>query len=212
MSTDDSLSGSVTFPETSADGQDADELFLPVGGAQITLHINGKRRAVHIEPWVTLLDALRERLGLTGTHKGCDHGQCGACTVLVDGRRVLSCLSLACALDDQAVTTIEGLAVGDELHPLQTAFVRHDAYQCGYCTSGQIMSALGLLSDGYVGSDAEIREEMSGNLCRCGAYANIVAAIREVAKSGSVAVGEGSGFGPEDMPSNLRPGAGVEQR
>jgi xanthine dehydrogenase YagT iron-sulfur-binding subunit len=130
----------------------------------------------------TLLDVLRDRLGLTGTKKGCDQGACGACTVLVDGKRVLSCLTLAAQCDGREVTTIEGLANGDKLHPLQAAFVRHDALQCGYCTPGQIMSALALLAEGRAGSDEEIREFMSGNLCRCGAYPNIVAAIREIAE------------------------------
>jgi xanthine dehydrogenase YagT iron-sulfur-binding subunit len=129
----------------------------------------------------TLLDVLRDRLGFTGTKKGCDQGACGACTVLVDGKRVLSCLTLAAQCDGREVTTIEGLANGDKLHPLQAAFVRHDALQCGYCTPGQIMSALALLAEGRAGSDEEIREFMSGNLCRCGAYPNIVAAIREIA-------------------------------
>jgi xanthine dehydrogenase YagT iron-sulfur-binding subunit len=129
----------------------------------------------------TLLDVLRERLALTGTKKGCDQGACGACTVLVDGRRVLSCLMLAAQCDGCEVTTIEGLGSEAQLHPLQSAFVRHDALQCGYCTPGQIMSAVALLDEGRAGSDEEIREFMSGNLCRCGAYPNIVAAIRDVA-------------------------------
>jgi xanthine dehydrogenase YagT iron-sulfur-binding subunit len=129
----------------------------------------------------TLLEVLRDRLGLTGTKKGCDQGACGACTVLVDGKRVLSCLTLAAQCDGREITTIESLAKEGELHPLQEAFVRHDALQCGYCTPGQIMSAVALLSEGRAGSNEEIREFMSGNLCRCGAYPNIVAAIREVA-------------------------------
>jgi xanthine dehydrogenase YagT iron-sulfur-binding subunit len=129
----------------------------------------------------TLLEVLRERLALTGTKKGCDQGACGACTVLVDGRRVLSCLMLAAQCDGCEVTTIEGLGSETQLHPLQSAFVRHDALQCGYCTPGQIMSAVALLDEGRAGSDEEIREFMSGNLCRCGAYPNIVAAIRDVA-------------------------------
>jgi xanthine dehydrogenase YagT iron-sulfur-binding subunit len=129
----------------------------------------------------TLLTLLREDHGLTGTKKGCDQGACGACTVLLDGRRVLSCLTLAAQCDGREITTIEGLASDGRLHPVQEAFVRHDAFQCGYCTSGQIMSTIALLSEGRFGSDAEVREFMSGNLCRCGAYPNIVAAIREVA-------------------------------
>jgi xanthine dehydrogenase YagT iron-sulfur-binding subunit len=146
----------------------------------LDLTVNGERRHLEIEPWVTLLDLLRERLGLTGTKKGCDHGQCGACTVLIGGRRVNSCLQLAVMQDGAEVTTIEGLARGDVLHPMQAAFVAHDALQCGYCTPGQICSAVGLLSEGHAHSAAQIRELMSGNLCRCGAYQNIVAAIEDV--------------------------------
>jgi len=127
----------------------------------------------------SLLDLLRERLGLTGAKKGCDHGQCGACTVLLDGRRVLSCLTLAVAAQGHSVTTIEGLANGGELHPMQQAFIDHDAFQCGYCTPGQIMSAVGCVNEGHAESDADIREYMSGNLCRCAAYPNIVDAVRQ---------------------------------
>ena len=151
----------------------------------ITLEVNGHRHALSVEPRTTLLDALREELRLTGTKKGCDQGACGACTILLDGRRVLSCLMLAAQCDDRRVTTIEGLADNGRLHPVQEAFIRHDALQCGFCTPGQIMSAAGLLAEGRAGSDAEIREFSSGNLCRCGAYPNIVAAIREVAAAGS---------------------------
>ena len=133
---------------------------------------------------MTLLDALREHLGLTGTKKGCDQGACGACTVLLDGKRVLSCLTLAAQCDGREVRTIEGVASDGRLHPVQEAFVRYDGFQCGYCTPGQIMSAIALLDEGHAGSDEEIREFMSGNLCRCGAYPNIVAAIRAVAQSG----------------------------
>jgi len=133
---------------------------------------------------MTLLDALREQLGLTGTKKGCDQGACGACTVLLDGKRVLSCLTLAAQCDGREVRTIEGVASDGRLHPVQEAFVRYDGFQCGYCTPGQIMSAIALLDEGHAGSDEEIREFMSGNLCRCGAYPNIVAAIRAVAQSG----------------------------
>ncbi|MNY26128.1 Carbon monoxide dehydrogenase small chain [compost metagenome] len=146
----------------------------------MTLHINGQDHTLRLEPRVTLLDALRERLHLPGTKKGCDHGQCGACTVIVDGRRTLSCLTLAMSVQDARITTVEGLADGDRLHPLQTAFLAHDAFQCGFCTPGQLCSALGLLSEGRPHDDAAIREGMSGNLCRCGAYPNILAAIRDV--------------------------------
>jgi xanthine dehydrogenase YagT iron-sulfur-binding subunit len=147
----------------------------------LTASVNGAPFDLAVASHETLLDMLRDRLGLTGTKKGCDQGACGACTVLVDGRRVLSCLMLAAQCEGREVTTIEGLASDGELHPVQEAFVRHDALQCGYCTPGQIVSAVALLAEGRAGSDAEIREFMSGNLCRCGAYPNIVAAIGEVA-------------------------------
>jgi xanthine dehydrogenase YagT iron-sulfur-binding subunit len=147
---------------------------------EVTLDVNGREHTLAIEPRVTLLDALRERLGLTGTKKGCDHGQCGACTVLIDGRATLSCLTLAVMHGGVRVTTIEGLARGDELHPMQAAFLHHDAYQCGYCTPGQILSAVALVAARRGETDDEIREHMSGNLCRCGAYPNIVAAVRQV--------------------------------
>lgn len=166
----------------------------------VTLRVNGTKHALQIEPRVTLLDALRERLGLTGTKKGCDHGQCGACTVLVDGRRINSCLALAVMHEGAEITTIEGLAHGDELHPVQAAFIKHDGFQCGYCTPGQICSAVGMLSEVAAGTasavtadirdikrlqltDAEIRERMSGNICRCGAYPGIVAAVREASET-----------------------------
>jgi xanthine dehydrogenase YagT iron-sulfur-binding subunit len=152
-----------------------------VPAAAVTLRVNGISRGLLLDTRVTLLDALRDQLGLTGTKKGCDQGACGACTVLADGKRVLACLTLAASCDGREVTTIEGLAAGGTPHPLQRAFVRHDAFQCGYCTPGQIMSAIGLLAEGRAGSDDEIREFMSGNICRCGAYPNIVAAIRDVA-------------------------------
>ncbi len=142
-----------------------------------SLTINGVRRELAIEAWMTLLDLLRHRLGMTGTKKGCDHGQCGACTVLIDGRRANSCLVLAASIDGASVTTIEGLAQEGGLHPVQQAFIAHDAFQCGYCTPGQIMSAVALLEEGTAKSREEIREFMSGNLCRCGAYPNIVDAI-----------------------------------
>jgi xanthine dehydrogenase YagT iron-sulfur-binding subunit len=163
----------------------------------VSFTVNGEPRTLDLDPRVTLLDALREHLALTGTKKGCDHGQCGACTVLVDGRRINACLTLAVMHEGDGVTTIEGVAPGpDELHPLQAAFLTHDAFQCGYCTPGQICSALGMLAEYADGrpsivaddltaepqlTDAEIRERMSGNLCRCSAYPNILAAIREVA-------------------------------
>jgi xanthine dehydrogenase YagT iron-sulfur-binding subunit len=148
------------------------------GEVDIVLEVNGKKRPLRVEPRVSLLDALRERLALTGTKKGCDHGQCGACTVLVDGKRVNSCLTLAIMAQGAKITTIEGLARGDTLHPVQAAFVAEDGFQCGYCTPGQILSAVALLAEGHAKSDAEVREQMSGNLCRCGAYPNIVAAIQ----------------------------------
>jgi len=144
----------------------------------VTLNVNDQSRELELEPRVTLLDALREHLGLTGTKKGCDHGQCGACTVLVNGRRIYSCLTLAVMHADARIQTIEGLADGEKLHALQAAFIAHDAFQCGYCTSGQICAGIGLLNEGQARSNAEIREAMSGNLCRCGAYPNIVAAIQ----------------------------------
>jgi xanthine dehydrogenase YagT iron-sulfur-binding subunit len=150
----------------------------------VSLRVNGVAQRLQVDTWVTLLDALRDHLGLTGTKKGCDQGACGACTVLVDGKRVLSCLTLAAQCEGRQVTTIEGLSRDGARHPLQEAFIRHDAFQCGYCTPGQIMSAVALLAEGRAGSDADIREFMSGNLCRCGAYPNIVAAIREVAGQG----------------------------
>jgi xanthine dehydrogenase YagT iron-sulfur-binding subunit len=151
---------------------------------RLRLEINGQVHSLYAEPRVTLLDALRERLGLTGTKKGCDQGQCGACTVHVDGARVLACLTLAAQVEGRKVTTIEGLGDG-ELHPVQAAFLERDAFQCGYCTPGQIMSAVACIREGHAGSDAEIREYMSGNLCRCGAYPNIVAAVRDAAAAGS---------------------------
>ncbi|RKN21289.1 (2Fe-2S)-binding protein [Micromonospora musae] len=155
------------------------------GTVRVTLTVNGADHELLIDSRVTLLDALRDELALTGTKKGCDQGACGACTVLVDGRRVLSCLTLAAQCDRRQVATIEGLSSDGRLHPLQEAFLRHDGFQCGYCTPGQIMSAVALLHEGRTGSDDEIREFMSGNICRCGAYPNIVAAIREVARQGA---------------------------
>jgi xanthine dehydrogenase YagT iron-sulfur-binding subunit len=149
----------------------------------VTLQVNERIYPLKIEPRVTLLDALRERLGLTGTKKGCDQGQCGACTVLVDGRRVNACLTLAIATEGKRVTTVEGLARGGRLHPVQQAFIDNDAFQCGYCTPGQICSAVGLIAEGRARSDAQIRESMSGNICRCGAYTNIVKAVNAAARA-----------------------------
>lgn len=147
--------------------------------SRITLKVNGAVKQIEVAPWTTLLDALREHLDLTGTKKGCDHGQCGACTVLVNGRRINSCLTLAIMQDGAEVQTIEGLAEGEALHPLQEAFIEHDAFQCGYCTPGQICSAVGLIGEGRAKSSGAIRELMSGNICRCGAFPNIVAAIEQ---------------------------------
>jgi xanthine dehydrogenase YagT iron-sulfur-binding subunit len=170
----------------------------PVPPVTFELLINGRKHSVSLDPRTTLLDALREHLALTGTKKGCDHGQCGACTILLEGRRINSCLTLAVMHDGQAITTIEGLAAGTKLQPLQALFVAHDGFQCGYCTSGQICSATGMLSEHQAGmpslvtadlakprpelTEAEIRERMSGNICRCGAYPNIVAAIKQAAE------------------------------
>jgi xanthine dehydrogenase YagT iron-sulfur-binding subunit len=177
----------------------SDDAGPPPPPATVELQINGTPHALTLDPRTTLLDALREHLALTGSKKGCDHGQCGACTVLIDGRRINSCLTLAVMHDGQKITTIEGLAEGDNLHPLQAAFVEHDGFQCGYCTSGQICSAVGMLTESRNGmpsyvtedltqqhaqlTDAEIRERMSGNICRCAAYPNIVAAIKQAAET-----------------------------
>jgi xanthine dehydrogenase YagT iron-sulfur-binding subunit len=150
------------------------------GKTEVSLEVNGHERVLNLEPRVSLLDALREHLDLTGSKKGCDQGACGACTVWIDGRRVLSCLTLAVAASGHPVTTIEGLADGEELHPMQKAFIAQDAFQCGYCTPGQIMSAVKLLEEGNAETDEDIREFMSGNICRCAAYPNIRAAIRQV--------------------------------
>jgi xanthine dehydrogenase YagT iron-sulfur-binding subunit len=165
--------------------QDVERTVKPEKTA-VTLHVNGVDRHLKLLPWTTLLDALREHLDLTGTKKGCDHGQCGACTVLVDGRRVNSCLILAVMKDGAQVTTIEGLATDGALHPLQQAFIDHDAFQCGYCTPGQICSAVGMIAEGRAKSADEIRELMSGNICRCGAYPNILAAIQQVLDAAGV--------------------------
>jgi xanthine dehydrogenase YagT iron-sulfur-binding subunit len=167
---------------------------VPDGGdraVRVALTVNGEAKALTVDPRVTLLDALRERLDLTGTKKGCDRGQCGACTVHVDGRRVLSCLTLVASVTGTRVTTVEGLATGEDLHPVQQAFIDCDGFQCGFCTSGQLMSAVSVIRDGQTRTDEQIREWMSGNICRCGAYPNIVAAIRQA--SGSGAAGSGVG-------------------
>lgn len=178
----------------------------PAGAAPPQLHgvqlrINGRRHELEVQPWVTLLDLLRDRLSLTGTKKGCDHGQCGACTVLVDGQRILSCLTLAVMRDGCEVTTVEGLADGDELHPLQQAFMRHDALQCGYCTPGQLCSAMGLMQEGQARTEDDVRELMSGNLCRCGAYPQILRAVCEVALAPKSK--------PDDGEREARPAPGV---
>jgi len=161
----------------------ADEKANATASLDVPLVVNGRAVRLSVEPRVTLLDALREHLQLTGTKKGCDHGQCGACTVHIDGRRVLSCLTLAVAARGRSVTTIEGLATGEALHPIQAAFIDYDGFQCGYCTAGQIMSGVGCIKEGHTGSPAEIREWMSGNICRCGAYTNIVTAVSNAARS-----------------------------
>jgi len=164
--------------QTSTPQQGRDTIPAPEKLA-VSLIVNGAERQLNLSPWTTLLDTLRDHLDLTGTKKGCDHGQCGACTVLVNGRRINSCLTFAVMQDGATVTTIEGLATDGALHPLQQAFIDHDAFQCGYCTPGQICSAVGLIAEGKAQSADEVRELMSGNLCRCGAYQNIVAAIRQ---------------------------------
>ncbi|TMA28900.1 MAG: (2Fe-2S)-binding protein [Deltaproteobacteria bacterium] len=167
------LDGCATVPTAPAAAAPSDLVDL-------SLEVNGQRRALRIDPRTTLLDLLRENLGLTGAKKGCDMGQCGACTVLVDGQRIDSCLALALQVEGRKVTTIEGLARGEELHPMQAAFIEEDAFQCGYCTPGQILSAVALLAEGVADSDGAIREGMSGNICRCGAYPNICAAVRRL--------------------------------
>jgi xanthine dehydrogenase YagT iron-sulfur-binding subunit len=153
----------------------------PASPVNVTLRVNGESKSLVIDARTTVLDALREHIGLTGSKKGCDHGQCGACTVLIDGRRVVSCLTLALAAEGQQILTVEGLAKGDQLHPMQQAFIDQDAFQCGYCTPGQIMSAVACVKEGHASSDDDIREYMSGNICRCAAYPNIVAAVKQAA-------------------------------
>src|SRR6202049_3635972 len=189
----------TTLPRGALAAGPLDDTGPPPPPATVDLQINGRSHSLTLDPRTTLLDALREHLSLTGSKKGCDHGQCGACTVLIEGRRINSCLTLAVMHDGQSVTTIEGLAEGENLHPLQAAFVEHDGFQCGYCTSGQICSAVGMLAESRQGmpsyvtadltqsqpelTDVEIRERMSGNICRCAAYPNIVAAIKQAAES-----------------------------
>ena len=187
----------TALPRAAVAARSVDNKEPPPPSVSVTLQINGRSHSLTLDPRTTLLDVLREHLALTGSKKGCDHGQCGACTVLIEGRRINSCLTLAVMHDGQSVTTIEGLAQGTNLHPLQTAFVEHDGFQCGYCTSGQICSAIGMLAESRSGmpsyvtedltksaaelTDVEIRERMSGNICRCAAYPNIVAAIKQAA-------------------------------
>ena len=171
------------FGKPDLDTTDSGDGSLPQK-SRITLTVNGAKKQISVAPWTTFLDALREYMDLSGTKKGCDHGQCGACTVLVDGKRVLSCLTLAIMKDGAEVTTIEGLSEGEALHALQQAFIEHDAFQCGYCTPGQICSAVGLIREGKAKTADDIRELMSGNLCRCGAYPNILAAIQQVLQNG----------------------------
>ncbi|MCS3501894.1 xanthine dehydrogenase YagT iron-sulfur-binding subunit [Bradyrhizobium japonicum] len=176
--------GAVALPLAAKAAGDANttavaaDLSLPV---DLILQINGATKSLDIDSRTTLLDALREHVGLTGSKKGCDHGQCGACTVMVNGRRVLSCLTLALTVQDQPITTIEGLSQGDQLHPMQQAFIDQDAFQCGYCTPGQIVSAIACVKEGHATTDSDIREFMSGNICRCAAYPNIVAAVKQAA-------------------------------
>lgn len=181
------LSGALVSKTTTTEAAEPAAAKPETEGVEVRLVLNGREIQLRLDPRVTLLDALREHLTLTGTKKGCDHGQCGACTVLVNGRRINSCLSLAVTHEGDEITTIEGLAKGEELHPVQAAFLEHDGFQCGYCTPGQICSAVALLQEGHAGSDGEIREWMSGNICRCGAYPNIVAAIRAAKEKASAA-------------------------
>ncbi|CCE09784.1 putative oxidoreductase, 2Fe-2S subunit [Bradyrhizobium sp. STM 3843] len=174
----------VAIPLTARAGNEtaqAPEAQDPAAPVQVTLRINGDSRTLALDARTTVLDALREHAGLTGSKKGCDHGQCGACTVLLDGQRVVSCLTLASAAEGREITTIEGLAEGGKLHPMQQAFIDQDAFQCGYCTPGQIMSAIACVREGHADSDDNIREYMSGNICRCAAYPNIVAAVKQAA-------------------------------
>ncbi|MCP3726313.1 (2Fe-2S)-binding protein [Paraburkholderia sp. CNPSo 3272] len=173
-----------------------DDTHLRSEAVPIELAINGAHHALRVEPWTSLLDLLREQLHLTGTKKGCDHGQCGACTVLVNGARINACLALAVSHDGAEITTIEGIAQDDVLHPVQQAFIDHDAFQCGYCTPGQICSAVGLLAEGHAHCRDDVREQMSGNLCRCGAYVNIANAVESVRRAQDLASSEQEGDAP----------------
>jgi xanthine dehydrogenase YagT iron-sulfur-binding subunit len=174
-------SAAASMLSTTASARDVPVERNPRERLPLTLNINGAAHSVAMDVRTTLLDALREHLGLTGSKKGCDHGQCGACTVLVDGRRILSCLTLAATVENAKIVTVEGLSMNGELHPMQQAFIDHDAFQCGYCTPGQILSAVACVREGHAQGDAQIREFMSGNLCRCAAYPNIVAAVKQAA-------------------------------
>ncbi len=171
----------LSIPVARADEPTQAEQQKPAGSVPVSLRVNGQTLHLEIDPRTSLLDALRETAGMTGTKKGCDRGACGACTVHLDDRRIVSCLTLAVRCQDKQIVTIEGLAPEGHLHPVQAAFMDHDGFQCGYCTPGQIMSAVALIKEGHAGSDAEIREWMSGNICRCGAYPNILAAVRQAA-------------------------------
>jgi xanthine dehydrogenase YagT iron-sulfur-binding subunit len=173
------MAASISLGPTSLEAKGSAQMRSEPQMREVSLRVNGVAYSVQVETRMTLLDALREKLNLTGSKKGCDQGQCGACTVHVDGERHLSCLTLAVAAQGHQVTTIEGLADGDRLHPMQQAFIDHDAFQCGYCTSGQIMSGVACIREGHARSDADIREYMSGNICRCAAYPNIVAAVKQ---------------------------------
>ncbi len=173
------LTASFSLEPAPADAQGSTDMTTAPLTREVMLSVNGADHAVRVDTRMTLLDALRENLDLTGSKKGCDHGQCGACTILVDGERHLACLTLTVAAQGLRITTVEGLAEGGRLHPMQQAFIDHDAFQCGYCTGGQIMSAIACVREGHAGSDNDIREYMSGNLCRCAAYPNIVAAVKQ---------------------------------
>jgi xanthine dehydrogenase YagT iron-sulfur-binding subunit len=172
----------TALPDHAASAQQSPAVRAGESELMVRLQINGKTHSLDLDLRATLVDTLRERLGLTGTKKGCNRGECGACTVHIDGRRVLACMTLAAAAQGKEITTIEGLADGDTLHPVQSAFIEHDAFQCGFCTSGQIMSAVACIREGHAGTETDIREFMSGNLCRCSAYPQIVAAVKAAAQ------------------------------